>query len=863
MSVFLIDDSASMKSNWDEVLNLLGILAYTLKGFDEDGTEVRFTMSDSHYRAKNTTTLSHYVKKIQPSGTSDIEHSLRRIVEPYLQKASHTSQIPKRFLTERPTRPLSIYVFTDGVWGPKSDPSGLLTTLTKKLQDPEIAYRDVGIQFIQFGNDQRGAERLKLLDNELSRGLGLDIVDTEHSDGNVLKMLLGSINEEYDAAPYSSVPRESIEARVEEVDSDLEDDALSNVFSDDSGESGSSATSNESYSQRQVAYRIFEDALTSDPEIEALLHQASQQSLVTKSELETRLRTLLKEFAADLDAVPLRLPTESKRLVVSFVKHSSRRLSKDLAGKAFSAESTRAPLSGTLKAKADGRSGEHQRLLQWLSEMGQMKPSPIDDLAPPVSTMSSIGGSSNQNADPIPQLMRIESNAGTELNDDTDDLLSEDEEYVSAAVAEDFRTTFLKENHAFENLATNLRRYLARYSCNWPSIDAQWRRELLSVAPPSLRNVTLSEVEFLASENSGFFDQFQRRLENFTGLPWNWDPFPPPVYLVPDGKVRVKWYCSCKRQVFADTTQNLALKLGTFLEWNTKIPDSTHGSLKVATSVPTHGNTSLGNTSHGNAAQNSSGSTPYTNLSAQGAPIGGGPSNSQQRPSTATQTQTPQQVRPITPTFILLCVDRRGKLRPAQLNVTDYQTDDEFFKALKAQYVKLRGFWHYWFHPEELDHCSFSKFERYYVDSLSWKCNELPEDTEYQYTRQLPLKPYVAPIPPEEWRHRFQGLKTESRREALSLIPQRVSRFQLSTHVRREDFWGLNVEYRICLKVILMWHSLITAGGWIFIGWWLKGHPGDLQNAVVPISLVLGVLVLFWTLLDKRFSQRREEFKKA
>lgn len=213
-------------------------------------------------------------------------------------------------------------------------------------------------------------------------------------------------------------------------------------------------------------------------------------------------------------------------------------------------------------------------------------------------------------------------------------------------------------------------------------------------------------------------------------------------------------------------------------------------------------------------------------------------------------------------TFILLCVDRRGRLRPAQLNVADYPSDDEFFQSLKSTYINLRGFWHYWFHPEELDHCSFSKFERYFVNSLSWKCNELPEDAEYEYTRQLPLKPYVAPIPPEEWRHRFQGLKTNAHLEALPLIPQRLRRFQLSTHVRREDLWGLNVEYRICLKVVVMWHFFITAGGWIFVGWWLGDHPGDLQNAAVPISLILGTLVLFWTSLDKRFSQRRAEFKK-
>lgn len=285
----------------------------------------------------------------------------------------------------------------------------------------------------------------------------------------------------------------------------------------------------------------------------------------------------------------------------------------------------------------------------------------------------------------------------------------------------------------------------------------------------------------------------------------------------------------------------------------------------MTTSVPT-----FGTPGPSNAAQNPplqpSQSSPTSALQPNPpVPVktaGGGSSNTQPTTSIGSQLQTPQQISRTYPTFVLLGVDRGGKIRPTQLNVIHYKSDDEFFSALKSNYIKLRGFWHYWFHPEELDHCSFSKFERYYVRSLSWKCNELPDGVEYEYTRQLPLKPYVAPISPEEWRHRFQGIDTGVRLEALPLIPQRVRSFQLSTHVRREDFWGLNIEYRLCLKVVLVWHLVFTAGGWIFVGWWLKEHPGDLQNAVVPISLILGVLIVFWSLLDRRFSQRRE-FRKA
>ena len=52
----------------------------------------------------------------------------------------------------------------------------------------------VGIQFIRFGNDAIGKQRLEYLDNDKLQHytVPMDIVDTEPSTGNVFKMLLAS-----------------------------------------------------------------------------------------------------------------------------------------------------------------------------------------------------------------------------------------------------------------------------------------------------------------------------------------------------------------------------------------------------------------------------------------------------------------------------------------------------------------------------------------------------------------------------------------------------------------------------------------------------------------------------------------------
>lgn len=542
-----------MNRYWDEVRELFGLLAYTLKTFGEGRIELCFTISESHYEANNTTTLSHYMRRIHPAGTSNIERSLRQILEPYLEKAVRARGQPKGFRTKRSVRPLSIYVLTDGVWEPNSNPAGFLTTLKSKAHSlTDLDDRRIGIQFIQFGDDERGADRLQFLDNECD----FDIVDTERSDGDVLKMLLGSIDERYDQAAYSSFPNELTGPRAEELESDLEDDIFSDGFSNASGESASSATSNESHDQRQAAYKILYEALTSDPNIKALFQKASQQSLITRGEFEKRVRNFLIEFAVDLGDVPSKLSPESRSLLVRFVKNSSKRLSKDLADMVLASKSTSIDLPGVSKANADNQNDEYQMLLRWLSEIEQKQKSPVEDHLPPVSKLSSVGGNSksitNANSDP----WRFESFTGIELDKDVYDSSSEDGGYASVTFAGDVLISFLKEKHAFENLTTNLRRFLTRYFYDWPSIDTQWRRELLNVALLALRHSRLNDVQFYSFEKSGLLDQLQMSLESFTGLSWNWAPFPPPVYPVKDGKVRIKWLCVSSKLLSTKTIRN-------------------------------------------------------------------------------------------------------------------------------------------------------------------------------------------------------------------------------------------------------------------------------------------------------------------
>ena len=182
--------------------------------------------------------------------------------------------------------------------------------------------------------------------------------------------------------------------------------------------------------------------------------------------------------------------------------------------------------------------------------------------------------------------------------------------------------------------------------------------------------------------------------------------------------------------------------------------------------------------------------------------------------------------------------------------------DAAFIATLKAEYRRLRGFWRYWFHPQQLAYCHFARFTRYYVDHLARVCYELPIDESYDYELRPPEVPYLAPVSPIEWYHRLHNRNVNRSRsqDLLRLIPKRDHGFQTSVHVGgREDMWGLHAEFRISAAIVFVWQFTLTAAGWILRGWWLSGHPGDLQTAAVPISVIIACLTLFWLPLQERF----------
>lgn len=166
--VFLIDDSRSMSPHWKNVLKVFETLSYIVKGQDPDGFDLWFTGPGKPLKQCSKTTDAVQAAKLRKlSGTTDITNKLSQIFDDYIEALEK----PKTNFFGRPAKPvkpLSLYVFTDGVWEKDCNPRDLVESFVRQLVALNKVKGKVGIQFISFGQDPVGLARMELLDSGLN-----------------------------------------------------------------------------------------------------------------------------------------------------------------------------------------------------------------------------------------------------------------------------------------------------------------------------------------------------------------------------------------------------------------------------------------------------------------------------------------------------------------------------------------------------------------------------------------------------------------------------------------------------------------------------------------------------------------------
>ncbi|KAK7444685.1 hypothetical protein Landi51_08497 [Colletotrichum acutatum] len=219
--VYLVDNGTSMREHWDQATFILGGLVWRSLGYDENGMELCFTNPDTNPAAhirespkQEVETFTEAMKLAKPS--SNDKMPVETMIVPELARI--INDYSRAMISKRRPKKKTIIVLTDGVWNGMHIPNTLdehlkavfqlLRDLHKDLplrnsphnqgQEDIEKIRPITIQFVRFGTNELGKERLRHLDDDLTNYGCPDLIDTEPADGDVYKMFLGSLCDDID-----------------------------------------------------------------------------------------------------------------------------------------------------------------------------------------------------------------------------------------------------------------------------------------------------------------------------------------------------------------------------------------------------------------------------------------------------------------------------------------------------------------------------------------------------------------------------------------------------------------------------------------------------------------------------------------
>jgi len=204
--VVIIDDSDSMEGAlWLEARDALAGVAEFSRQRGGEGLDI-YCLNSLRNRLdiRNELDVRAFFDSITPEGQTPLGAKLRQILDIYVPRIEDPSIFHK---------PINILVITDGV--PTDDPRQVIVEYARYLDRRNVSLRQLGIQFVQIGNDPDATEALKELDDNLGPTHGVrDMVDTVLFNGDqpslrtevLVKVLLGALNAEIDAKNLSPAP---------------------------------------------------------------------------------------------------------------------------------------------------------------------------------------------------------------------------------------------------------------------------------------------------------------------------------------------------------------------------------------------------------------------------------------------------------------------------------------------------------------------------------------------------------------------------------------------------------------------------------------------------------------------------------
>ncbi|KAG9082673.1 hypothetical protein FRC07_014137 [Ceratobasidium sp. 392] len=211
-TVFLVDDSGSMSgSRWKEAGNALASVAEKAAIYDPNGIDIHFLNSPEFVQeVTSQQEVLDLFSSVRPYGPTPTGDRLDQLLGEYITQLEDAKT---KGLKKMP-KPVNFIVITDGV--PTDDPESVIIAAARRLDAGNFLLSQLGIQFIQVGNDSKATKSLKELDDGLNKTHKIrDMVDTTPYKGKaldgatVVKVLLGGINRRVDNRGGASVLNKS------------------------------------------------------------------------------------------------------------------------------------------------------------------------------------------------------------------------------------------------------------------------------------------------------------------------------------------------------------------------------------------------------------------------------------------------------------------------------------------------------------------------------------------------------------------------------------------------------------------------------------------------------------------------------
>lgn len=167
------------KYHWKQVIKAVKALGYLVKHAELDGVDLFFTSSSTKPEKsgiRESTTLVRSLEEHERTpagGPCNMESSLGPILEHVKSRVTKVS----RFRQQKKCRGINVYILTDAIWeggtGVQCGVEEPIKDLRRTMQALGKTRAAVFLQFIQFGDDTLGRERLRYLDEELGKQLDL------------------------------------------------------------------------------------------------------------------------------------------------------------------------------------------------------------------------------------------------------------------------------------------------------------------------------------------------------------------------------------------------------------------------------------------------------------------------------------------------------------------------------------------------------------------------------------------------------------------------------------------------------------------------------------------------------------------